>query len=179
MNSTLKLILVLIAAALLYFFAVYHPSKSMINQAAPDFVLRESSGAVYRLSDYSGRFVLLHFWATWCTTCRLEMPHFAQFVDTLDKSRLTVLGISEDTHLEDLLEYEKSQPLSFDVVWDEKGNAADAYGSYALPESYLIGPDGKVLKKYVGAVDWMSERVMGEIQELIKTGVSHDGQKAH
>lgn len=156
----------MVVAALLYFWAVYTPSSSHVNMPMPEFTLRDSSGAVYRLSDYQGRPVLVHFWASWCGTCVGEMPEFNAFA-ARHKGDLPIIGISEDASFKDLDTYIAAQPLSFTTVLDEHGTVADDYGTFALPETYLISAEGRLLKKYVGPVEWSEEAIWNEIASMI------------
>lgn len=165
--------LILTAAALtaaVYFWASYHPGGISEGGAAPDFALADKEGTTVHLSDYRGKFVLVHFWATWCGTCRHEMPRFDALTQHFkDNPDLVILGLSLDdtgrgNGWKAVASFEKEQPLPFRVLMDTKGATADAYGTYALPETYLIGPTGLVLKKWIGEAPWDSPKLWAVLE---------------
>ncbi len=161
-------------AAAVYFFVVYHPDNGIgEGKAGPDFALPDRSGAVVHLSDYRGKLVLVHFWATWCPTCTQEMPYFNEMAAHFKGStNLVILGPSLDDSgrgggWKAVETFEKRIPLAFRILMDHHGDVADQYGTYALPETYLIGRDGKILRKFVGAEAWTSPKIMGYLESEI------------
>lgn len=163
-------------AAAVYFFVVYHPNNGVGEGGqGPEFALSDRSGAVVHLSDYRGKLVLVHFWATWCPTCTQEMPYFNQMVAHFKTNPdLVILGLSLDDSgrgngWKAVETFEKQMPVAFRVLMDRHGDIADQYGTYALPETYLIGRDGKILRKFIGAQEWTSTKIMTYLEsEIIK-----------
>lgn len=150
-------------AAAVYFFLVYHPDKGVgEGTVAPQFALQDRSGEVVRLSDYRGRYVLVHFWATWCSTCVVEMPQLNEMVTRLSGNpNLVVLGLSLDetgkgNGWKAVEAFEKTTPVKMRVLMDSRGAVADQYGTYALPETYLVDPQGTVVRKFIGDQAWAS-----------------------
>src|SRR5271166_1832023 len=74
--------------------AAVKPEKD--RKPAPDFALKDASGATVKLSDYRGKVVLLNFWATWCGPCEEEIPWFIGFQQEFKDREFAVLGISVD-----------------------------------------------------------------------------------
>ncbi len=169
-NKRMILILVLFAAALVY-FGYLLPSQHGVQPGdeAPIFALPDQEGKVVRLSDFRGQTVLLNIWATWCPPCVWEMPSLNHLHKILAADNFKVLALSVDEGgWPVILQFMNRVPLSFPVLWDAKTEVAGFYGTYQLPESYLIGPNGKVLKKYMGPQEWDREDVIAEIKALMK-----------
>ena len=123
------------------------------HSPAPDFSLPELSGQELRLSSYRGRVVLLDFWATWCAPCREEIPHLVQLQDKYRGRGLTIIGVSMDDTSEPVRDFYKQFRMNYPVVM---GNAqtGELYGGVlGLPIAFVIGRDGKVYAKHIGATD--------------------------
>lgn len=123
------------------------------RRAAPDFELRDSKGALVRLSAFRGQVVLLNFWATWCNPCRLEIPWFVEFQRTHGGKRFTVIGVSLD---EDgwipVRPYVAKQQINYPVVLG-KDEVLRAYGGLeSLPTTLIIDRQGRVAATHVGLV---------------------------
>lgn len=98
-----------------------------------------------------GKLTLVNFWASWCVPCRQEHPVILQ----LSKDpRLTVVGVNYKDGSENALRFlgELGNPF-FAIGLDPVGKMAIDWGVYGIPESYLVGPDGKILYKRVGPFD--------------------------
>jgi cytochrome c biogenesis protein CcmG/thiol:disulfide interchange protein DsbE len=71
-------------------------SSPQLGQPAADFTLPDSTGSPIKLSAYKGKVILLDFWATWCTGCKVEIPWYMEFQNKYGKDGLTAIGVSMD-----------------------------------------------------------------------------------
>jgi thiol-disulfide isomerase/thioredoxin len=129
------------------------PSTVMNNHPyAPQFSLVALfSGKQLRLSDYRGKVVLLDFWATWCDYCRKEIPDFVHFQDKYRGQGFQVIGVSTDKSSEKVREFYQKQVMNYPVAMCDKFTR-DLYGGLsAIPTTLLIGRDGRVYERVVGA----------------------------
>lgn len=163
-------------AAAVYFFLIYHPESGPgVGGDAPSFALQDRSGEVVKLSGYRGKYVLVHFWATWCSTCVVEMPQLNQMVSHFkDNPNLVILGLSLDESgkgngWKAVEAFEKTIPVTMRVLMDSRGAVADQYGTYALPETYLVDPQGVIVRKFIGDQAWASPKMTDYLEsELSK-----------
>jgi peroxiredoxin len=123
------------------------------HSVAPNFSLKDLDGRQLDLSSYRGKVVLLDFWATWCAPCRTETPHFVEFQDKYDQQGLQVIGIAMDDGPKPVREFYKEFKMNYPVALGNE-KVAEAYGGVlGLPITFLIGRDGRVAAKFVGAVE--------------------------
>ncbi|HEY5176764.1 MAG TPA: redoxin domain-containing protein [Terriglobales bacterium] len=134
-----------------------------VHSVAPDFSLRDLNNQTLELANYRGKVVLLDFWATWCTPCRGEIPHFVEFQNNYREQGLQVIGISMDDDAKPVREFYQEFKMNYPVALGNE-KVAEAYGGVlGLPITFLIGRDGQVAAKYVGEVE------MPVLQQEIET----------
>ena len=125
-----------------------------LDGAAPEFVLQGHDGRAVKLSDYRGRFVFLNFWATWCESCKVEMPSMALLARSLSGEPIAMVAATVDEGWEPVDRFFGSQPPAFQVLRDPESTWSKTYGTTKFPETYLIGPDGRLRAMFVGPRDW-------------------------
>ncbi|HLK33911.1 MAG TPA: TlpA disulfide reductase family protein [Terriglobales bacterium] len=143
------------------------------GSAAPDFALESLDGKTVHLSDFKGKAVLLNFWATWCTPCRLEMPWFVELQKQYGPEGLEVVGVAMDDASKDkIAQFAKEMGVNYPVLLG-KESVGDEYGGLAyLPTSFYIDRDGKVVERVFGL------RSRSDIEDWIKEALSRGSNVA-
>jgi peroxiredoxin len=170
-RSPLVLIVVAFVVALMLYLG-YHQARrtgpasaQRLNQPAlaPDFSLESLDGKTIRLSDLRGKAVLLNFWATWCGPCKIEMPWFVDLQNQYGAQGLQIVGVAmDDASKEDISKFAKDMGVNYPILIG-KESVGDQYGGVpALPESFLISRDGKIVDKIVGLIG------KAEIEDAVK-----------
>lgn len=133
---------------------------------APSFELSDYRGKKYRLKDFQGSLILIHFWASWCPPCIEEISQWAEIATPLKDRPLKLIAISLDQNWQDAEKIFPSQKLPSNVIslLDQTGKVPDSYGTFQYPETYLLSPDLKILTKWVGPQKWNGP----EIQNLLR-----------
>ena len=172
-RNPLALIVVAFVVAFALYFG-YHQARRRgmtpritKSTVAPDFALVSLDGSTLRLSDFRGKAVLLNFWATWCGPCKIEMPWFVDLQKEYGSQGLQIVGVAmDDASKEDIAKFAKDMGVNYPILIG-KESVGDLYGGVpALPESFLIGRDGKIVDKIVGLEG------KADIEEAIKKALN-------
>ena len=140
-----------------------HPLGLAHNTAAPDFTLQSLDGKNMSLSDFRGKAVLLNFWATWCGPCKIEMPWFVELQREYGPQGFQIVGVAmDDSSKEDIAKFTQEMGVNYPVLLGKEAVGEEYGGVPALPESFFIGRDGKIVDKIIGL------RGRAEIEDSIK-----------
>ena len=169
-NPLALVVVAVVAAGMLYFG--FHAARrtgpggtGFVGKlsAAPDFTLETLDGKSMRLSDLRGKAVLLNFWATWCGPCKIEMPWFVELQNEYGPQGLQIVGVAmDDSSKEDIAKFARDMGVNYPVLLGKEA-VGDAYGGVpALPESFFISRDGRIVDKIMGL------RGKADIEDSIK-----------
>ena len=127
---------------------VYGKDLLSVGTVAPDFALKDIDGKSVSLSDFRGKQVVLHFWASWCPDCREETPQLKAAQAAADPSKVVFVSVSFDRKIEAFEAYVRDNALGGVQLFDASGKKDSAIGSAYnirwIPATYLIGPDGRI-----------------------------------
>jgi len=127
--------------------------KGTASKGAPDFTVTDIQGNKFSLSSYRGKVVLLDFWATWCSPCLEEIPHFVQMQQNLGPQGFQAIGISMDDGPKPVEKFVQEHKLNYPVALGDSKLADSFGGILGLPVTFVINRDGQIRKKFVGATD--------------------------
>jgi len=162
-------LVVLVVSSLWWTTRSYTPSN-LEGKKAPEFSLSDSSNQTKSLRDYQGKVVLLNFWATWCGPCVSEMESLEKLYQRFQGKEFTVLAVSLDEEgWKAIEEFLKKNPVTFPILLDQEMKTADLYGTYKVPETYLIDAQGNVVEKIFGPQDWAEEKWFKKIEGIISS----------
>jgi cytochrome c biogenesis protein CcmG/thiol:disulfide interchange protein DsbE len=132
-----------------------------IGSEAPEFeaVTLDTPPRTKTLVDYRGEVVLLNIWATWCLPCREEMPSLQRLHEALGDDGLRIVAVSIDraADAEKIRDFAREYGLTFEILHDPSGEIRRLYQTTGVPETFVIGREGDIRRKQIGAVNWFSE----------------------
>jgi len=140
-------------------------SDLRIGGPAPDFWFETAQGQATSLSDLKGKIVLLNFWATWCTYCRMQMPYIEQIYEEWSGEELVVLAINVGESSDDVASFVQSQGLAHPVLLDSEGQVYIRYVVPGLPTTFFIDKEGLIQEVRVGAFE-STEQIESILNQL-------------
>lgn len=114
---------------------------------APDFTLSTDRGELLSLTDFTGQYVLIDFWASWCAPCRASFPAIASLYERY-RGKLTIIGVSLDRSETAWRKALGEEKCTWAQTWDEKGEVAKTYAVSAIPLLVLVDPGGIIVGRY-------------------------------
>jgi thiol-disulfide isomerase/thioredoxin len=163
-SSLTKIILTCIVALLGFLNSENALSENVVN--APNFVLDGKRQQV-KLSDHRGQIIYLDFWASWCQPCRKSFDWMNKMQARYGNEGLKIIAINLDEDRSKAEQFLKQIPASFEVAFDPDGITAETYRIQAMPSSFIIGKNGKVIYANKGFRGNDKEELEYEIRQSI------------
>lgn len=146
---------------------------------APEIDLPGLVAESYSLKSYTGKVVLVNFWASWCAPCIEEMPALEKLYQTYKDQGLMVLSVAVDDQREALDGFRRDLGITFPIALDEKGDVKNRYKITGYPETFLVDreqklqlfpdPDnGSPVVRVVGPRRWDGPSAKRYIEQLLK-----------
>ncbi len=159
-RNPMALVVVAVVAAGMLYFGFHTARRSGTDHApgvlgygtpAPNFTLQTLDGKDVSLTDFRGKAVLVNFWATWCGPCKIETPWLVELQNEYGSQGLQVVGVAmDDSGKDEIAKFAKDMGVNYPVLIG-KESVGDAYGGVpALPESFFVGRDGKIVDRILG-----------------------------
>jgi len=119
----------------------------------PALTVTTLDGGIFDLSKQSGKWVIVNYWATWCSPCLKELPDISAYV-AAHKEKVAAIGLDfEDSDKADVEKFLKAHPLSYPVAQIDIDNPPKDFDTpKGLPNTYVIAPDGHVAKAFMGPI---------------------------
>lgn len=149
-----------------------------VGSVAPPVAATDLQGRPVSLADLRGEVVLLNIWATWCGPCRDEMPSMQRLHAMLAPEGLKIVAVSVDATLGsrdgggrsggDVGAFARELGLTFSIWHDPSGAIQRDYRTTGIPESFVVGRDGRIVKKVIGATEWDSPEKVELLRRLLR-----------
>lgn len=153
------------------------PATTVLPASVRDIEMKAVAGGPIKLSDYGGKVLLLNIWATWCGPCRLEIPELVKFHNEYRSKGLEVVGLSTEDPVasaESVRNFVQAFKMDYRVGWiTPTVGATLVQGRDAIPQSFIISRDGRILKRFVGFnASLTPPQIRLAIEEALNEGTS-------
>ena len=138
---------------------------------AVDFTLKDSDNKKVSLKNYRGKIIMLNFWATWCAPCRLEMPSMEKLHRQFKDKGLIILSVASGEKTERVNKFIKEYEITFPALIDYDQEVTDTYKVWALPTTYFINAEGKVISRINGSRDWDTKEATQYISSIFQSSL--------
>jgi len=140
------------------------PVFSGANKSAPDLAFVAADGSTHRISEYRGKVVVVNLWATWCDSCRAEMPGLERLRETYGKDGVVVVAISDEAPAQQnkLPGWSSMQVVRGSVSPELKTSGLYVEAEVARPITHIIRRDGTLQDTFIGphSYDFLSQQIL-------------------
>jgi len=141
-----------------------------VGAQAPDFKANVlGTKQIKTMADYKGQVVLLNVWATWCGPCKEEIPSLEKLYKEYGPNGLKLVAVSIDDYVSEdsIRAFAKNFGVTFEVLHDSTHAIERTYQTTGYPETFIIGPEGTIRRKWIGPDDWTSQGNRALIAQLL------------
>ena len=121
------------------------------GKTAPGFALQDLKGKTYRLKDFKGKQVVIHFWATWCGVCKTNIPVLKWMASSYRTNPVFLTVVQDSKNLKKILEIYRLRKLNYPVLLAQTSMLRN-YRVSQFPTTYFIDRNGRVFSKDVGFI---------------------------
>jgi peroxiredoxin len=168
LNIKQSIFMILISITCLTSLHAAELKKVETELITPTLILETLEGKSLDLKDESGKIVLVQFWATYCTPCRVEMPSMNKLIKKLeaDKVPFKIIAVNMGETKAEIQKFVDEVKPEFTILMDSKGENVQAWNVFAAPSNFVIDTKGKIRYTLYGGVEWDSEEITKVIKDL-------------
>ncbi len=154
-----------------------HKPASLSLGAVPDFSFKTIEGETHSIDELKGKTIIINFWATWCAPCLVEFPDMLEMIKSYEGD-VILLAISSDNKTEDITRFTAKQSASMKetlnsgavyITLDENRTIThDLFLTERYPETIIVAPNGEMVRKIVGPLDWTNSEINNYLDTLVK-----------
>lgn len=135
-------------------------------RAAPPLKLSNMDGEQTELSTYFGKWVMVHFWASWCGPCRRELPTLDRMAGELVPKVIRLVMVNTAEKEDDVFVFMGGVAPNLDTLLDRDGEVTNAWQPRGLPSTYFVDPDGRIRYVALGGRSWDTKPYLDFIRSL-------------
>ncbi|MFZ8846037.1 MAG: TlpA family protein disulfide reductase [Candidatus Hydrothermia bacterium] len=140
--------------------------KSFSSDKVLNFQFKTIDNKILDLSQFSGKVIVVDFWATWCPPCTKEIPHFIELQEKY-KNEVQFIGLNVGEKESEIKEFIKSMGINYIIGYSNENIEKSFGGISGLPTTFIIGKDGKIKAKAIGyrSKEWFEKQIISALRE--------------
>jgi thiol-disulfide isomerase/thioredoxin len=140
--------------------------KSFSSDKVSNFQFKTIDNKILDLSQFSGKVIIVDFWATWCPPCTKEIPHFIELQEKY-KNEVQFIGLNVGEKESEIKEFIKSMGINYIIGYSNENIEKSFGGISGLPTTFIIGKDGKIKAKAIGyrSKEWFEKQIISALRE--------------
>jgi thiol-disulfide isomerase/thioredoxin len=140
--------------------------KSFSSDKVSNFQFKTIDNRILDLSQFSGKVIIVDFWATWCPPCTKEIPHFIELQEKY-KNEVQFIGLNVGEKESEIKEFIKSMGINYIIGYSNENIEKLFGGISGLPTTFIIGKDGKIKAKAIGyrSKEWFEKQIISALRE--------------
>jgi thiol-disulfide isomerase/thioredoxin len=140
--------------------------KSFSSDKVSNFQFKTIDNKILDLSQFSGKVIVVDFWATWCPPCTKEIPHFIELQEKY-KNEVQFIGLNVGEKESEIKEFIKSMGINYIIGYSNENIEKSFGGISGLPTTFIIGKDGKIKAKAIGyrSKEWFEKQIISALRE--------------
>ena len=138
-----------------------------VGDQAPNFKITTDDGRTVTPANFGGKVLVLNFWASWCAPCVSEAPSLEAFERQMGPQGVVVVGVSIDTNEKRYRQFLDRFRITFPTARDPEANLSASYGTFLIPETYVIDSTGKVRLKIISDQNWMDPDFVTRVKAML------------
>ncbi len=172
---------ILVSILLSFATARSEPEKFAVHKTPrpiPVVQFQNEKGETRSLADYKGKIVLLNIWATWCGPCVRALPEYEKVMNELDRSKVQFIAVNQEEKEGLIKAFAERKKMKLPIGLDPEGKVGKIFNCENLPQTVIIGPDGKIAWLHVGYKAGVAEALKAKVLELVGTGPTAAGSSS-
>jgi thiol-disulfide isomerase/thioredoxin len=137
------------------------------GRAAPPLVLDDLDGERWDISEARGRWLFVHFWASWCGPCRKEMPTIQAIFPKFDASQLEIVLINTAETEDTVFAFLAEVAPDITPLMDSDGLVTEQWQPRGLPATFFVDPQGRLQYLALGGRPWDSTEYLEFVRRLV------------
>jgi thiol-disulfide isomerase/thioredoxin len=141
--------------------------SALVGKPAPEFQLDMLDGSKFNLADHRNKVLILDFWASWCGPCLQVMPQVDKVAAEFADQGVKLVAVNLEETPDQVKGALERLQLHMPVALDRNGRVAEKYGATSIPQTVIVGPDGKVARLFVGASARFDEQLRTALRSVL------------